>query len=319
LYFHGHYDVVPATREGQFEPRVDGDRLYGRGSSDMKSGLVAMVFAARALVECGIELRDGLRLLCVPDEETGGSLGSGWLSEQGLLGENGIGMLTPEPTSGVIWGGSRGAITLRVTIGGRPAHVALEHEGVNAFEQMLTVAAALLDLKREVAERMTSFRVDPEPARRSILMLGGECVSGTSFNTVPGSCSFTVERRFNPEEDLDTERQRLFDLFDHWRQRGVELRVDLLQEGDSSAAREDSELARVMAESVREVTGAQPRFELCPGLLETRYYAGREVPALAYGPGILSVSHGPQEYVRIDEILRCALVYALAAARLLGA
>ena len=57
---------------------------------------------------------------------------------------------------------------------------------------------------------------------------------------------------------------------------------------------------------------------MCPGLLEIRFYAERGVPAFAYGPGLLTVSHGPDEFVPIDRIVECAQVYALTAARLLG-
>jgi succinyl-diaminopimelate desuccinylase len=58
---------------------------------------------------------------------------------------------------------------------------------------------------------------------------------------------------------------------------------------------------------------------MCPGLLETRFYAEQGVPALAYGPGLLSVSHGPKEFVRLEDVENCAAIYALTAAKLLGA
>jgi succinyl-diaminopimelate desuccinylase len=56
---------------------------------------------------------------------------------------------------------------------------------------------------------------------------------------------------------------------------------------------------------------------MCPGLLETRFYAERGVPALAYGPGLLAVSHGPREFVKISRMVECAKIYALTAARML--
>jgi acetylornithine deacetylase/succinyl-diaminopimelate desuccinylase-like protein len=58
---------------------------------------------------------------------------------------------------------------------------------------------------------------------------------------------------------------------------------------------------------------------MCPGLLETRFYAERGVPALAYGPGILAVSHGPREFVKISRMMECARIYALTAAAMLAA
>ncbi|HXN71627.1 MAG TPA: M20/M25/M40 family metallo-hydrolase [Candidatus Acidoferrales bacterium] len=68
-----------------------------------------------------------------------------------------------------------------------------------------------------------------------------------------------------------------------------------------------------LSRSVRTVTGEPPRFEMCPGLLETRFYAAAGMPAYAYGPGLLSVAHGPNEYVDLRRIIDSAAIYALAA------
>src|SRR5262249_49100908 len=128
LYFHGHYDVVPAADSAQFQPWIAGGKLFGRGSSDMKSGLAAMIGAVQALKVCGIPLQGKIGLIIAPDEETGGQRGSQSLAERGLLGRHGIGMLTAEPTSGVVWNANRGAISLRVWVKGKPAHVGLHYE-----------------------------------------------------------------------------------------------------------------------------------------------------------------------------------------------
>jgi acetylornithine deacetylase/succinyl-diaminopimelate desuccinylase family protein len=318
LYFHGHYDVVPADRPDQFRPRRERGSLFGRGSADMKGGLVAMIFAVKALARCEVPLQGRVGLVFVPDEETGGRWGSRHLAEAGLLGENGVGMLTAEPTGGIIWNANRGALSLRVEVKGRPAHVGLHYRGVNAFEGMLEVARALLDLRSEVEMRKTRYAIRPEAARSSVLLLGGQCASGENFNVVPGRCGFTVDRRFNPEEDLETEKGRLFACIDRLRARGLDLEVEILQEGSAAGVPEEAPLARSLAESVREVTGRPSRFEMCPGLLEIRFYIERGVPALAYGPGSLRVSHGPLEYVKVERLEACAAVYALTAARMLA-
>src|SRR5262249_57996496 len=111
--------------------------------------------------------------------------GSAHLDQLGLLGQDAVAMLTPEPTSGVIWNANRGAITLQVTVKGRAAHVGLQHQGVNAFERMLQVAAALQDLKAEVEERKTGYRIVPAAAAHSIPLLGGRGARGTNFNALP--------------------------------------------------------------------------------------------------------------------------------------
>ena len=138
------------------------------------------------LKEVGAPLRGRIGLCVVADEETGGQGGSRYLTEAGLLGRGGIAMVTPEPTSGVVWNANRGAVTLRVTVIGRPAHVGLQFQGINAFEQMVEVVRELQVLKAEVEQRRSAFRIEPAEAAQSILMLGGQVEGGTNFNVVPG-------------------------------------------------------------------------------------------------------------------------------------
>lgn len=315
FYFHGHYDVVPAQQREQFVPRVEGGRLYGRGSADMKSGLAAMIYATYLLKALDVPLAGRIGLCIVADEETGGQGGSRYLDQIGLLGQDAIAMLTPEPTGDVVWNANRGAVTLRIAVKGRPAHVGLQHQGVNAFERMLRVAGALQALKAEVEQRATGYRITPQEAARSILMLGGRVEGGTNFNVVPERCAFTVERRFNPEEDLETEKTRMFALLETLQREGIELEIEVLQEGYSSGVAEDHPVAGAIAETIAAVTGARPAFEMCPGLLETRWYAHKGIPAFAYGPGFLDLAHGPNESVEIERVYQHTLIYALVAAR----
>jgi succinyl-diaminopimelate desuccinylase len=317
LYFHGHYDVVPAQTREQFEPLRKDHFLFGRGSCDMKGGIVAMLYAILALKECGAELHGGIGLTLVPNEETGGEKGSAWLAAQGRLGRGGIGMLLAEPTSGVVWNANRGAISLRVRVLGKSAHVGLQHHGENAFERMHRVVDRLQELKQEVERRTTNFNIGADQARHSILMLGGQSGGGTNFNVVPEECWFTVDRRINPEEDLEEEKAKLIAVLDRCRREGLPLEWEILQEGQSSACREEEPLGEVLARSVRAVSGEAPRFEMCPGLLEIRFYAAQGVPAYAYGPGLLSVAHGPDEYVDLRKVTDCAAIYALTAIEML--
>jgi len=330
LYFHGHYDVVPAQTADQFAPRRERDFLFGRGSCDMKSGLVAMLYATRALKECSVELNGHVALAMVPDEETGGARGSAWLAKNNLLGRSGIGMLTAEPTSGVIWNANRGAITLRIEIAGKPAHVGLQHTGENAFERMHEVVTRLLNLKRKVEERKTAHPVAPldhsgrlddaqkKGPRNSILLIGGESGGGTNFNVVPEKSWFTVDRRINPEEELETEKKRLIGVLEECRCDGIPLTWEILQEAPAANCSAKEALGQALARGVEAVTEETARFEMCPGLLEIRFYAAQGVPAYAYGPGLLSVAHGPSEYVDLRRMKECAVIYALTAAEVLA-
>jgi acetylornithine deacetylase/succinyl-diaminopimelate desuccinylase family protein len=310
LYFSGHYDVVPAQSLDQFEPRVKGANLFGRGSSDMKSGLAAMIYAAAAARDEGLLTSGRIGIVLVPDEETAGPRGSRDLNARGVLGKNGIGMLTPEPTGGVVWNANRGAISLRATMPGKAAHVGRQFEGVNAFERALPAMVRLAEIKKDVELRETQYNIAPPAARKSILLLGGRFEGGTNFNVTPDRCSFTIDRRINPEENLEEEARRLRDALE-----GFE--IETLQHEPAAATPEGGPLARILSRHIASVTGTEPRFEMCPGLLETRFYAARGIPAFAYGPGLLTVSHGPNEFVAIRNIAQCALIYALAAAETL--
>jgi succinyl-diaminopimelate desuccinylase len=311
LYFSGHYDVVPAQSPEQFQPRVEGSNLFGRGSSDMKSGLAAMVHAAAAARDEGLLGSGRVGIVLVPDEETAGSRGSRYLDACGILGKDAIGMLTPEPTGGVVWNANRGAISLRATMRGRAAHFGRQFEGINAFERALPALARLSEIKREVEIRETLQHISPGAARRSILMLGGRAEAGTNFNVTPDFFSFTIDRRINPEESLEEEKRRLLDALE-----GFE--VETLQEEPSAATPANHPLGAILSQHIAKVTGKEPAFEMCPGLLETRFYAARGIPAFAYGPGLLTVSHGPNEFVPIGNIAQCALIYALIAAETLS-
>ena len=318
LYFHGHYDVVPAQSISQFNARREGDFVFGRGSGDMKGGIVAMLFAIRALRDCQMELNGKIALALVPDEETGGARGSQWLAETGVLGQNGIGMLLAEPTSGVIWNANRGAISMRLTVHGKSAHVGLQHQGKNAFEGMLRVAQRLQELKREVEQHKTACNAGDGQLRNSILMLGGISGGGSNFNVVPEQCWFTLDRRINPEENLAIEKRRILEVLEECRREGIRLDCEILQEGSSSHCSEKERLGQALARNIQSVPGETPRFEMCPGLLELRFYAAQKVPAYAYGPGLLSVAHGPNEYVDLRKVRDCAAIYALTAIEMLG-
>jgi len=94
---------------------------------------------------------------------------------------------------------------------------------------------------------------------------------------------------------------------------GASVQVEVLQRAPSHASEAHSAAARKLARSAALVLKEEPSFELCPGLLETRFYAQRHIPAFAYGPGLLSVAHGPHEFVNLKKTRDFALISALTA------
>jgi acetylornithine deacetylase/succinyl-diaminopimelate desuccinylase-like protein len=190
-------------------------------------------------------------------------------------------------------------------------HVGRQFEGVNAFERAVPAMARLIEIKKEVELRETGYNITPAAARRSILLLGGRAEAGTNFNATPEFCSFTIDRRLNPEEDLEEEKRRLLDALD-----GFE--IEMLQEEPAAGTPAGDPLGVILSRHIATLTGREPVFEMCPGLLETRFYAAYGIPAFSYGPGLLTVSHGPNEFVPIHNIVRCAEIYALTAAGMLA-
>jgi succinyl-diaminopimelate desuccinylase len=111
----------------------------------------------------------------------------------------------------------------------------------------------------------------------------------------------------------------LLDLLERYKQDGIPLDWDIFQEGASTFCDEDGPLGTALSQSVHAVTGEAPRFEMCPGLLEIRFYAAQGMPAFAYGPELLSVAHGPNEYVDLRRIVDTAAIYARTAIEMLAA
>jgi acetylornithine deacetylase/succinyl-diaminopimelate desuccinylase-like protein len=316
LYLHGHYDVVPGFSRSQFEPRVEDGRLVGRGASDMKGGLAAIVHAARPAAESGARVR----LVIVPDEETGGRLGAERLGALGRLDASAAGAIVAEPTWGTIWHACRGAFTLRVRVRGRPAHVGLHYEGVNAYASAVDVTRTLLEHERVLRERRSAlaFSSSHPRAPESIMLLGGLSGGGTNFNIVPAEFSFTVDRRPNADEDYQEAKVELLALLGSARERGLELDWEVLQDAPSAVTPAESDFVRTVAAAATAVTGAPPSLTCCPGVLEIRVYRRLGIPAVAFGPGLIERMHGPDEDVPIANLVAAAAIYADVAAALAG-
>src|SRR5258708_8428365 len=186
--------------------------MVGRGSGDMKGGLALMFYAAKAIKACGSPLRGRIGLLFVPDEETGGARGSNILAQQGVLGKDGVTMFTAEPTGGIVWNASRGALSLKVTLAGKSFHVGQHYKGVNAFEAMVELSNRLLAHKTKIEKRNTNFSIAPNAPRCSGKLFAATEPAGTNFNTVPDSCSFTMILRTNLEKSLKLAERNLLEI-----------------------------------------------------------------------------------------------------------
>lgn len=319
LYFHGHYDVVPVQNSGQFAMRREDGKLIGRGTADMKGGIVSMVYGAAAAKDLGL-IGDGRIVIhLVPDEETGSVVGAGHLRDHNLIDPSAVAMVTGEPSGSNVWNAARGAISLKVSFEGREAHVGQAAFGINTFAHMVHVARPLLAYAEEMAGRPTGYNMDPADPAGSMVVVGGLCGGGSNFNVVPADAWFTVDSRFNPEEDLDAELARMTTIIrDAAAEVDAKVSIEVTQLQPSTGTPADHPAGAALARCVGEVRGEPVTFEMCGGILENRWYGQLGIPAFGFGAGRLDVSHGPVEHVDEQELFRVAAVYALYANEVLG-
>jgi succinyl-diaminopimelate desuccinylase len=187
LVFHGHLDIVPGHPE-QFSPRIEGDRLYGRGAYDMKGGLAAMMCALHDLSSQS-DVR--VRLVIVPDEESEDieRRSSDDLVRRGYVGDFAI---TGEPTNLHIGVQAKGVLAARIHVRGRAAHGSTPWLGDNAIVKAV-------DVFRRI-ESMPFSRESSEMFDRPSINLG-RIVGGDAPNKVPDACVMDVDIRYLPNQD----------------------------------------------------------------------------------------------------------------------
>lgn len=189
VVLHGHLDVVPG-REEQFSPRVEGDRLIGRGAYDMKGGLAAMLCALGDLAGERTGVR--VRFVCAPDEE---SEEVDERSTETLVAEGALDAdfaITGEPTDLHVGVQAKGVLAMRVAVAGRAAHGSTPWLGDNAVLKAIDVFRAIesLPFSRESSELFD---------RPSINL--GRIVGGDAVNKVPDRCEMVVDVRYLPGQD----------------------------------------------------------------------------------------------------------------------
>ena len=187
VVLHGHLDVVPAHEE-QFQPRVEGDRLFGRGAYDMKGALGAMMCTVR---DAAAQDRVRVVLLCVPDEEAEDVevRATDALVARGLRGDFAI---TGEPTDLLIGVQAKGVLAIRAEVEGTAAHGATPWLGDNAILKAHDAYRRIetLPFSRESSELFDRPSIN-------LSRIGG----GDAFNKVPDRCELVVDIRYLPEQD----------------------------------------------------------------------------------------------------------------------
>ncbi|MBF0624677.1 MAG: M20 family metallopeptidase [Magnetococcales bacterium] len=298
LCFTGHLDTVPLGetpwQRDPFAGEIDGDLLYGRGATDMKSGLAAMVWAVLEVAR-GRRGRRGIRLIMTADEEVGCGGSRALVGDAGALGTAGA-LVVAEPTGNQPLLGHKGALWLKVLAQGRAAHGSMPGEGDNAIYKIARAALAL--------ERF-DFAHPPHPLLGSPTLNVGTVQGGTRVNIVPDRAELAVDIRILPDQDPD----RLLE------QVAVHLGPEVTVQGTRATQGVMSDptdpwLTRVVAT-------AQGHGVVLGDLRTAPYVTDASVltpalggpPTVILGPGEFDQAHKTDEYCLISRIRQAADIY----------
>lgn len=332
VHLNGHVDVVPVGTGWTVDPfagDVRDGRIYGRGASDMKGGLAAAVFAAEAIRRAGVELAGSIELSGTVDEESGGWAGVAHLAESGYLTSRSVDyVIIPEPLHvDRICVGHRGVYWFEVATEGRIAHGSMPFLGISAIAHMGEVVHELMEtLGPSLRMRRTSMPVVPDGARHATIninsIMGGQAGHAVQTPCVADHCTAVFDRRFLPEESFDQVKSDVVTVLER-----VARRVDGFQYGlrdlmlvHPVRTPDASPLVAALSVGIRDVLGRDAALVASPGTYDHKHVTriGGIDHCVAYGPGILELSHQPDEWCGIDDIVHATQVLALALLDLLG-
>lgn len=310
LMLLGHTDVVPpgdlnSWSTEPFTPTNDGEYITGRGTADMKAGLVAAWQAMKTLRDSGVRLRGDVILAAVSAEEDGG-MGTFSLLSQGVRADA---CIIPEPTDLDIVPANGGALTFRLVIRGSATHASRRSEGVSAIEKFTLALAALGQLETD-----RNREVDPLMQRWSIAypLSIGTVHAGDWASTVPDLC--VAEGRLGVALDespsqaraaLESAVHRLGEVDPWLREHPIEVQW---WGGQFAPGRTDpaDPLIALVGRTHEQVTGKTPQIYGGPYGSDLRLLVAAGIPTLQYGPGDSRVAHSPDEWVRLGDVVTCA-------------
>jgi succinyl-diaminopimelate desuccinylase len=282
VVFHGHLDVVPGQPE-QFEPRVEGDRLIGRGAYDMKGGLAAMMCA---LKDAESQERIRVRLICVLDEESEelDERSTDAMVRRGLGGSFAI---TGEPTDMHIGVQAKGVLVMRIVVHGRAAHSSTPWLGDNAVLKAVDVFRAIesLPFSRESSEMFD---------RPSINL--GRIEGGDALNKVPDRCEMAVDVRYLPGQDPGEILSQVRAI------PGIDVMRTFIH--PPVAVSPTNQFVRALRDAVSRTLGDVETLSVGrDGASDAASFIEAGIPAVEFGPAGAG-HHGPEEWVSLSSLAR---------------
>ncbi|HEU4905491.1 MAG TPA: M20/M25/M40 family metallo-hydrolase [Solirubrobacterales bacterium] len=280
VVLHGHLDVVPG-RQGQFEPRVEGERLYGRGAYDMKGALAAMLMTVAAMRDSE---RVRVRLGIVGDEESEEEVdrGSDALVDGGFVGDFAI---TGEPTDLQIGVEAKGVLALRLEVSGVAAHGATPWLGDNAVLKAHDVFRSI--------ESLPFARHSSELFDRPSINLG-RILGGDALNKVPDRCAIDVDIRYLPDQDPAAVLEQIHGLPD--------AEAQTLFTRPPAVVDRSSPFVQGLREAVSAHHEGEPMSVGRDGASDAVSFLRVGVPAVEFGPAGEG-HHGPSEWVSLPSLI----------------
>lgn len=321
----GHLDTKPVGeaaaewRSDPYTPTIEGDRLFGLGATDMKGAVAAMLLAAAAFQRVADRAAGSLSLLLTADEEYGSRHGAELLARSGAVEADAI--LLGEP-AGIVrdWEAirvvSRGFCGFAVTVHGTQTHSSIADllPTVNAVE---AAANVLVGLRRELRLRHPAHPLCPTGPT---INLGVKAFGGVGYGVLPGGAEFWVDIRTTPGMDQRTLAEDVDAALDRIRadlpgaEIGWAFNPSLAWIGPTEMA-PDHPLVRATRSAAADVLGEAPPLAAFPGATDAWPLQGiGGTPTLAaFGPGLLPLAHGPNEYVAIPALEEACRIFALTA------
>ncbi|MBI1943977.1 MAG: M20 family metallopeptidase [Betaproteobacteria bacterium] len=297
LCLTGHLDVVPlGTRPWSKDPfrgETDGDKLFGRGTSDMKSGVAAILIAARNLAK-KLNGTPGIVLVLTAAEE-GGCIGSKHLAAlPTLMGKAGA-IVVGEPTSNYPLVGHKGSIKFNAAFRGVSAHGSMPQLGVNAIYKAARAIAKLEGFE---------FGAKAHPVMGAPTLNVGTFAGGSGVNLVPDAAKIGVDIRTVPGMDHDALIARLKELLG-------ETELDIFSDLNPVWTEPHEAWVQRVFGICRPILGEAPQPRTAPYMTDAanllKVYAG--VPTVVLGPGEAAMAHQTDEYCHLERIRQSVAIY----------
>ncbi|OOF50641.1 succinyl-diaminopimelate desuccinylase [Rodentibacter genomosp. 1] len=306
IAFAGHTDVVPTGDENQwkyppFEAKIVEDMLYGRGASDMKGSLAAMIVAAEEYVKANPNHQGTIALLITSDEEAAARDGTVRVVETLMArGENITYCMVGEPSSSKILGdvvknGRRGSITGNLYIQGIQGHVAYPHLAENPIHQ----AAPFL-------QELTSYQWDNgnEFFPPTSLQIANIHAGTGSNNVIPGELYVQFNLRYCTEMTDDIIKQKITEMLNKY---GLKHRIEWHLSGKPFLTK-PGKLVSALMDSLQQVIGITPHLETGGGTSDGRFIALMGAEVVEFGP-LNATIHKANECVNVDDLAKCGQIY----------